>query len=275
MMKTLQKALAPLLIIGSFFSLGIFEYPLGRPRPYFSCLYTLTTWSCFSYSFYYSYYIEEWKNKVSNYIEIITFTTSITSIFLSHFHFEELRMCLHELSVVDDTLEALSMPKEYQRLHNWTIRIIIGWIFYIFFILLSITFGWKINHNKPMYFVDIYRIFLVHYPTFINILSALIWGTILGLVYRVSKNNCKIFHALIKRTELIRKVMCHFEIFAVINKILRLKIVELVLIKHYQFYRKTSDKNCLFSSHRVLTRGDSRVTLDLNETWRNCRVCSP
>ncbi|KYQ58877.1 hypothetical protein ALC60_02032 [Trachymyrmex zeteki] len=276
MTKTLQIALAPLSIIGAFCSLGIFEYPLGRPRPYFSCLYTLITWSCFTYSFYYPFYTEQWDYKVADFMEIIIFTTSITSIFVSHFHFEELRMCLHELSVVNDTLEALSVPKEYQRLRNWTIRIIIGWIFYIFYILLLVTFKWKIIHNKPMYFVDIYRIFLVYYPVFINILSALIWGIILGLVYRVSKNDCQISCTLIERTKLIRKFIYHFAIFALVNKILKLKIIEWFLIRHYQLYRKTSDKNCLFSSHRVLTRGDSIVTLiDLNETWRNCRVYSP
>ena len=45
---------------------------------------------------------------------------------------KELEMCLHEFAVIDDTLEALGAPKEYQRLRNWIIRIIIGLIVYVF-----------------------------------------------------------------------------------------------------------------------------------------------
>jgi len=35
---------------------------------------------------------------------------------------KELKMCLHELSIVDDTLEAFDVPKKYQRLRNWIIQ---------------------------------------------------------------------------------------------------------------------------------------------------------
>jgi len=41
MTETLEKALASLLTIGSFFNLGVFEYPRGQPRPYLSYLYAL------------------------------------------------------------------------------------------------------------------------------------------------------------------------------------------------------------------------------------------
>ena len=56
MTKTLQAALAPLIIFGSFFSLGLFEYPLGHSRPYLSCLYALATWSFPIYFIYYPLY---------------------------------------------------------------------------------------------------------------------------------------------------------------------------------------------------------------------------
>ncbi|KYN17870.1 hypothetical protein ALC57_09752 [Trachymyrmex cornetzi] len=111
----------------------MFEYPFGQPRPFLSCLYTLTTWSFSTYYFYYEFYIVNWENKVLNWIRIIIMITTITLILVSYFHFKKLKMCLRKLSEVDDTLEALGAPKEYQRLRNWIIRIIIGWIVYIFF----------------------------------------------------------------------------------------------------------------------------------------------
>ncbi|KYQ54790.1 hypothetical protein ALC60_06392 [Trachymyrmex zeteki] len=45
---------------------------------------------------------------------------------------KELKRCLYELSIIDDSLDALGASKKYQRLRNWIIRIIIGW--YYFFI---------------------------------------------------------------------------------------------------------------------------------------------
>ncbi|KYN18203.1 hypothetical protein ALC57_09497, partial [Trachymyrmex cornetzi] len=90
----------------------------------------------------------------------------------------ELKMFLHKLSILNDTLEALGAPKEYQGLRNWIIRIIIGYIVYIFFFMASsvcFSFLWSV---WPIYFI-IYKIFLSHYPQFVIILSAVIWGTIL------------------------------------------------------------------------------------------------
>ena len=95
-------------------------------------------------------------------------------------------MCLHKLSVVDDTLEALDAPKGYQRLHNWIIRIIIGWIVYIFFSVALPLYEMFLWFDALINFIMINQIFATLYPEFVIILSALIWGTILRLVYRVS-----------------------------------------------------------------------------------------
>ena len=88
-------------------------------------------------------------------------------------------MCLYELSLVDDTIEAIGAPKNYQRLRKWIIRIIIGWIINIFFQLAVIYFDDL--HNNINY-VDIPRAFMIDYPIYIHILSGLIWGIIIGLV---------------------------------------------------------------------------------------------
>jgi len=90
-------------------------------------------------------------------------------------------MSLHKLSIVDDTLEALGAPREYQQLRNWIIRIIIGWIGYIFSDL-AITMYWHFFYWHDVKIVDIYIIFVENYPGYVIILSVLISGTIFGLV---------------------------------------------------------------------------------------------
>ena len=84
MIKTLQTALTPLLIIGSFCNLGLFEYPVGHPRPYLSYLYILGIWSLFTYSVYYPTYIHRW-HRVYIWINIIILISTIIMILVSLF----------------------------------------------------------------------------------------------------------------------------------------------------------------------------------------------
>ncbi|KYN38654.1 hypothetical protein ALC56_06960 [Trachymyrmex septentrionalis] len=51
-MKTIQIALAPLLIIGSFCSLGSFEYFLAQSKRYLSYLYVFAIWNFYVYFIY-------------------------------------------------------------------------------------------------------------------------------------------------------------------------------------------------------------------------------
>ena len=91
MTKTLQAALAPLIIFGSFFSLSLFEYPLGHSRPYLSCLYVLATWSFLIYYIYYPFYYIILYNKsfIIRYWKFhVILITTILLIPVSFFYFK-------------------------------------------------------------------------------------------------------------------------------------------------------------------------------------------
>ena len=100
---------------------------------------------------------------------------------------KELKMCLRELAIVDDTLETLGMPKEYQKLRNWIIRIINGWIVYFFlayYNLSKIFFRPNSYIHSPSYFTVVFYLFMIlfiHYSKFVIILSTLISTIILGI----------------------------------------------------------------------------------------------
>ena len=78
------------------------------------------------------------------------------------------------------------------------------------------------------------------------------------MLYRLSRKFLPIAFVQIERTKLSRKVLYHFAIFVIVNKILIIKNCQILilnnfLLKYYQFYRKTAkDKNHLFFSHRTL-----------------------
>ena len=110
--------------------------------------------------------------------------------------FKELKTCLRKLAIVDDSLEALGAPKEYQRLRNWIIRITVGWIVYIFYQLAYLNvFIFFISQYKYKIFWNItLRTFLSNYPENVIILSALISAAILGLVLHMCIHLfCKLF----------------------------------------------------------------------------------
>jgi len=95
-------------------------------------------------------------------------------------------MWLHKFAIIDDTLETLGTSKEYQRLRNWIIQIIIGLNVYVFCRLACvniISFLILNNHiNLTLLFILMTITFLKDYPSNVIILNALISAAILGLV---------------------------------------------------------------------------------------------
>ncbi|KYN22131.1 hypothetical protein ALC57_05476, partial [Trachymyrmex cornetzi] len=87
MTETLEEALAPLMTIGVYCNLGMFEYPIGQPRTYISCLYALTKWSLLMYFFYYPRYIDFQISKTVYTKDIVPLVT-ITLILINIRHFK-------------------------------------------------------------------------------------------------------------------------------------------------------------------------------------------
>ncbi|KYN16334.1 hypothetical protein ALC57_11416 [Trachymyrmex cornetzi] len=195
---TLERALAPLMTIGGFCNLAMFEYPLGQPRTYVSCLYGLAKWSLLIYFYYYPGYIYSFQIERKMFMADVVSLLTIILILVSMCRFKELKMCLRELAIVDHTLEALGTPKEYQRLRNWIIRITIGWIVHVFYQLAynyyNLLFYLKNDINFTEFVHWTYVMFLNCYPSYVIALSALISAAILGLVlYMCIHLLCKLF----------------------------------------------------------------------------------
>ncbi|KYN38703.1 hypothetical protein ALC56_06912 [Trachymyrmex septentrionalis] len=82
MIETLERALAPLLIIGSFCNLCMIEYPRGQPRAYLSYLYALAKWGFLIYFYYYQnllWYSRENDIYMAHIISLVTITLILIS----------------------------------------------------------------------------------------------------------------------------------------------------------------------------------------------------
>ena len=83
MTETLERALAPLLIIGSFCNLCMIEYPRGQPRAYLSYLYALAKWGSLTYFCYYPIYVGYLEGNtlyIGDFIPLGTITLILISI---------------------------------------------------------------------------------------------------------------------------------------------------------------------------------------------------
>ncbi|KYQ59722.1 hypothetical protein ALC60_01251, partial [Trachymyrmex zeteki] len=162
-----------------FCDLGMFERPLGQPRPYISCLYILAKWIFYTYCYLYPRYSRTGRIFVTDVLPLIT----IILIFVCLYRSRELKMCLRELAIIDEMLETLGTLKEHQRLNNWIIRIIIGLIIYVFFNSIYSVFSiflFDDTSNFIVYLILPFFVFLMNYPSYIIILSTTISTTILG-----------------------------------------------------------------------------------------------
>jgi len=83
MTETLERALAPLLIIGSFCNLCMIEYPRGQPRAYLSYLYVLAIWGFLIYFCYYPRYVghlQENNIVINDFVPLGTITLILISL---------------------------------------------------------------------------------------------------------------------------------------------------------------------------------------------------
>ncbi|KYN02766.1 hypothetical protein ALC62_06407 [Cyphomyrmex costatus] len=123
---------------------------------------------------------------------------------------KELKICLRELSVVNDTLETLGAPNEYHRMRNWIIRIIIGCIVFVFHDMILTVFYTKYYNSMDSESIlkFIFYMLSICYPLCVNILSALICGTVLGYTssrfHQVNDRLCVLYSDLIENNAVYR-----------------------------------------------------------------------
>lgn len=82
---------------------------------------------------------------------------------------------------MDDTLEALGTPKEYQQLYKWMIRVIIVWI--VSSNLLNGLDTLVESTDSDFDIMYIYSMLMCNLLPHVDTINGLILGTILGLVH--------------------------------------------------------------------------------------------
>ncbi|KYN02043.1 hypothetical protein ALC62_07157 [Cyphomyrmex costatus] len=125
---------------------------------------------------------------------------------------KELKICLRELSVVNDTLETLGAPNEYHRMRNWIIRTIIGSIVFVFYFTIVsvfyVTYYGPSLYSKTLLNVKFnFSILAFCYTLCINILSALICGTVLGYTsskfHQVNDRLCVLYSDILQNKSIL------------------------------------------------------------------------
>ncbi|KYN31220.1 hypothetical protein ALC56_14488 [Trachymyrmex septentrionalis] len=199
MTKTIQTALAPLFIIGSFCGLGLFEYPLGQPRLYFTYLYFLITSTLFTYFFYYliyNSYTPYLYNLYMSWPNVIIMITAIVSMVVGIFRFTvrifkdtpnlhvHLQMCLisRELNKVFNIQMSLQMTSYFAFIIELCRQV------YTIYINKNIIFGQLLNNLFVYIWGIVYSIMIV---TLNHICQTIYYkaNETIAILYKLSNNN--------------------------------------------------------------------------------------
>ncbi|KAL6258496.1 hypothetical protein P5V15_010453 [Pogonomyrmex californicus] len=124
MIDSAGKAIKPVALTAFIVGCGILKYPGNRPRFGLSIFYMLIVWSVYACVFYYTM-IQFPPERLFN--SFLTFFILTINLLVTIIHIiiiirkrKKFVACIRKLELVDDTLEKLGMPKEFDILQNLT-----------------------------------------------------------------------------------------------------------------------------------------------------------
>ncbi|KAL6422637.1 hypothetical protein ACFW04_010697 [Cataglyphis niger] len=180
--QNVRAALSPLLIILCLCGTGVFEYPQGQPRLYFSIFFNFISW------LFNIFLIIKAKIFCQAYLKFdlpIAVPTNLTfgvlNLLLTIYYDKKFKSCLNRLSIVDETLEKLGTLKNYMKLRKQIIWLIIGWIVSIFF--MNIIDGlWMFMHIRIYRIVAVCVSLIFNHSYHINVIHDLKYMMLLGYI---------------------------------------------------------------------------------------------
>ncbi|XP_051174621.1 uncharacterized protein LOC127290218 [Leptopilina boulardi] len=141
--KTLSHCILPISIINWITGFNILEYPLGKPQPIFTFVYTFL-FALFYWSFKFLSISEinftnltTFAQDVYTYIFYMNNTIAAISILINWCFYKKYKRTLEQLELVDVALEFIGSSKKYQKMFKICLFEVIIWIVTIFVLLIN------------------------------------------------------------------------------------------------------------------------------------------
>ncbi|KYN34127.1 hypothetical protein ALC56_11627 [Trachymyrmex septentrionalis] len=194
MVDTIQNAFRPLVLVAFILGLGNFRYPLSYWRFRLSIFYIIMVWSFYAFAFHVMIQKFSPRSIFNNSLIFISISTNILvtiiSVTITSCKHQKIHMCIKKLSLVDDTLEKLGIPKKYHTIKK-LIKLILIIYFTMILILFAVDFIWNIERHNNIKAVIIALI--VAYPFHINTIADIIIACFLRHLH---SELCRISHEM-------------------------------------------------------------------------------
>ncbi|XP_029665570.1 uncharacterized protein LOC115236970 [Formica exsecta] len=181
--KNVRAAISPVLTILCLCGSGVFEYPQGQPRLYFSIFYNFISWLFHIFLvikakiFCQTYSKDEFDLPIAVTTSIIF---GVLYMLVTVYYDKKFKSCLNRLSIVDETLEKLGTPKNYMKLRKQIIWLIIGWIVSIFFMDIIDSLWFFIHMAEYQIVIAVCGSLILNYSYHISVIYDLKYMILLG-----------------------------------------------------------------------------------------------
>ncbi|XP_028050225.1 uncharacterized protein LOC114255498 [Monomorium pharaonis] len=195
--KNLKQALMPVIWLNCIFCIGIFEIPKNRPRYYLSAFYVIAILIGYSIFFYNGSDILQ-KTLVFNHVMFyvilgINALVAVLAIILFWKKSEGMNSIIKKNEIVDDTLEALGIKKEYEKIFRNILFLVAIWTVTII-VIFNMSILW--TYREIGYWYSFYGAVCVGFPLTINFVIDLTFASLIRQVNIFSRkysNNKKVY----------------------------------------------------------------------------------
>ncbi|XP_011050417.1 PREDICTED: uncharacterized protein LOC105143665 [Acromyrmex echinatior] len=187
--RNLKQAVMPIIWLNRIFCMGIFEIPINRPRYFFSIFYVISIMigyfiilykgiDIFQQAFAYEFII-------FHFVLGINILVAILAIILFWWKSENINIMIKRNNIVDNTLEALGIKREYQKHFRNILSLMALWLTGMIIICILHIMWTYINVG---YWFAFYSCICFIFPIMINSVVDLTFASFIRQVICFSKN---------------------------------------------------------------------------------------
>ncbi|KYQ60714.1 hypothetical protein ALC60_00339, partial [Trachymyrmex zeteki] len=189
--RNLKQAVMPIIWLNCIFCMGIFEIPINRPRYFLSIFYVISIMTGYFIMFYKGIYIFQqafaFEYIIFHVVLGINILVAVLAIILFWWKSENINIIIKKNYIVDNTLEALGIKREYQKLFRNFLSLMALWLTGIITIsILHIMWA----YISIGYWFAFYSCICFIFPVMINSVVDLTFASFIRQVICFSKNTC-------------------------------------------------------------------------------------
>ncbi|KYN42743.1 hypothetical protein ALC56_02545 [Trachymyrmex septentrionalis] len=187
--RNLKQAVMPIIWLNCIFCMGIFEIPINRPRYFFSIFYVISIMIGYFIILYKGIDIFQqafdYEFMIFHYVLGINILVAILAIILFWWKSENINIIIKRSNIVDNTLEALGIKREYQKNFRNILFLMALWLTGMIIICILHIMWTYINVG---YWFAFYSCICFIFPIMINSVIDLTFASFIRQVICFSKN---------------------------------------------------------------------------------------